>query len=89
MYADIIQQMLRENHCYQWFNSMQPIYHCLICITSCVVYVVEYKASILKNGGRGKQGIQVHWESRPVSRLEGDPLKGIAQIGYSALFPPP
>ena len=24
-----------------------------------------------------------------MSRLEGDPLKGIAQTGYSALFPPP
>ncbi len=47
------------------------------------------EAPSLKNGGRRKQDIQVYWESRPVSRLEGDPLKGIVQTGYSALFPPP
>lgn len=34
-----------------------------------------------------KEGRQVSWESRPVFRLEGEPLKGIAQAGYSVLFP--
>lgn len=47
------------------------------------------KVFVLQNDGRRKQDTQVYRESRAVSRLEGDPLKGIVQTGCSALFPPP
>lgn len=55
--------------------------------TTAVLSTSLSKATNLKNGRRGKQDIQVCWESGP--RLGGDPLKGVAQTGYSALFPPP
>lgn len=39
--------------------------------------------------GEENKAIRVRWESRLVSRLEGDPLKGVALTGYAALFRPP
>lgn len=39
--------------------------------------------------GEENKAIRVRRESRRVSRLEGDPLKGVALTGYAALFRPP